>query len=295
MKLSDAIRQFLEHCEIEKGQSQLTLRNYQIYLNKLLDFTNRRGITEVEKIDLELIRQFRLYLHRQTPPLKKNTQNYYLIALRAMLKYLQKRDIRVVSPEKIDLAKTPDRNINVLTAEELERLLQAPKTSDLKCLRDKAILETIFSTGLRISELTGLNRNSISLKQGEFSVRGKGDKIRLVFLSSTAREALKKYLDRRSDNQSALFVNKNVQRLTNRSIQRIVKFYAQKAGITKKVTPHLLRHQFATDLLSSGADIRSVQTLLGHASITTTQIYTHITNRDLRDIHAAFHGKQRKK
>ncbi|TSC92326.1 MAG: Tyrosine recombinase XerC [Candidatus Berkelbacteria bacterium Licking1014_7] len=294
MTLSQTIKKFLEYCEIEKGHSRLTIRNYQMYLNKFSVFCQKQGINEAEKIDRELIYKFRLKLNRQTPALKMITQNYYLIALRSFLKFLQKQDFKVMSAEKIELAKTKERNINVLSPEELERLLQAPKGDNLSALRDQAILETLFSTGLRLAELTGLNQDNINLKTGEFNVRGKGGKIRLVFLSSSAKQALKNYFEKRQDDNSALFINSFGAKISSRSIERIVKKYARQAGITKKVTPHLLRHQFATDLLSSGADLRSVQTLLGHSSITTTQIYTHITNRDLHDVHTAFHGKQRR-
>jgi site-specific recombinase XerD len=241
----------------------------------------------------------------QKETLSKKTQNYYLIALRAFLRYLAKRDIKSLSAERIELAKVPERDLDLVSEEELERLLSAPNTNGLKALRDKAILELLFSTGLRVSELCSLNRDSVDLKKDEFSIRGKGGKIRLVFLSDRAKQALKQYLNKRVDTDEALFVRvaRNQQpvtsngslRLTTRSVERIIKHYAAKAGISKKTTPHVIRHCFATDLLSNGADIRSVQSLLGHSNIATTQIYTHITDKQLRDVHKAFHGKRRGK
>lgn len=294
MTIATAIRQFLEHEDIEKGHSQLTIRNYETYLRKFLEFSEKQKISDIDKVDQELVRQFRLYLSQINPPLKKNTRNYYLIALRSWLKYLQKRDFKVLSAEKIELAKVGERDIDILTPKELDRLLTTSKENTMIGLRNKAILEMLFSTGLRLAEIACLDRGDIDLSQKEFSIRGKGDKVRLVFLSGSAREALKNYFTKRRDENPALFINKFCSRLAPRSIERAVKQIARQAGISKKVTPHLLRHQFATDLLSSGADIRSVQTLLGHSSITTTQIYTHITSRDLRDVHSAFHGKQRK-
>ncbi len=300
---------FLEYCEIEKNHSQLTIRNYDHYLNSFLDFSD---IRKPEQITLDLVRKYRIFLNRVTDAkgrsLKKVTQNYYIIAIRSFLKYLSKRDIKTLAPEKIELADIPERIVEFLEDEELERLMNAahPKTGRATELRDRAILETLFSTGLRISELTKLNRDSINLSKDEFTVRGKGDKPRVVFLSPAAKKWLKASLDKRKDSFAPLFINSkkqkkedvadpNTRRLTPRSVQRIVQKYAKIAGITKKVTPHTLRHSYATDLLINGADIRSVQSMLGHASITTTQIYTHITNKQLREVHQAFHGKKRKK
>ncbi len=243
-------------------------------------------------------------------PLKRLTQNYHIIALRAFLKYLAKRDIKALAAEKVELGDAERKSIDFLEGEELERLLAAPNPADFIGLRDKAILETLFSTGLRVSELVGLNRDKVNLERGEFTVRGKGDKERLVFLSESAKFWLKKYLNSRGDNFKALFISKQDAesvnkaqkeleekdtRLTARSVQRLIQKYAKKAGIVKKVTPHVMRHSFATDLLISGADIRSVQQMLGHSSITTTQVYTHITNQQLRDVYKAFHGKTRRK
>ena len=231
--------------------------------------------------------------------MKRKTQNYYLIALRAFLKFLRKRRIKTLEPEQIELAKTPMRDLDLISYKELERLLKAPEEDDEKSLRDKAILELLFSTGLRVSELCSLNCD-LDLSKDEFSIRGKGEKVRVVFLSEIARTSIKKYLKKRTDIDNALFVRirKNTDphetlRLTTRSVERIIKHHAIKAGITKRVTPHIIRHQFATDLLSNGADIRSVQALLGHANIATTQIYTHVTDKHLRDIHKKFHDKKR--
>ncbi|HRH24269.1 MAG TPA: tyrosine-type recombinase/integrase, partial [Candidatus Paceibacterota bacterium] len=231
----------------------------------------------------------------------RRTQNYYLIALRAFLKFLRKREIPCISPERIELAKLPERSLDLITNVELERLIGSAKGANEKALRDRAILELLFSTGLRVSELCGLN-SDIDLSRDELSVRGKGDKVRVVFISPSAKEAVRDYLKKRKDMEEALFVNvsavdktskKKPARLTPRAVQMMIKTYAAKAGITKKVTPHVLRHSFATDLLSNGADIRSVQALLGHASINTTQIYTHVTDAHLREVHKKFHGKNR--
>ena len=233
--------------------------------------------------------------------LKKNTQTYYIIALRNLLKYLSKRDVPVVAADKVELPKMPMREINLISSEELERLLDQPNTSNLKGLRDKAILETLFSTGLRVSELAGLKKDSINLKTGEFSVKGKGSKIRVVFLSDRAKIALANYMEKRQDLEEYLFVSTSfnqsktsVKALTTRSIERLVKYYAVSAGITKEVVPHTLRHAFATDLLQNGADLRSVQMMLGHSSITTTQIYTHLTDKELKETYRAFHGRRMK-
>ncbi|MEY2702404.1 MAG: hypothetical protein RLY43_1037 [Bacteroidota bacterium] len=298
-------QEFLEYVEIEKGRSLKTVENYDRYLTRFFDkaeIKNPKDITE------QNIREFRLWLNRQPgvrDTMKRRTQNYYLIALRSFLKYLAKRGITALAPEKIELAKAESRELDLMSAEELSRLLNAPDTSEVKGLRDKAILELFFSTGLRVSELVSLKRE-LDLTKDEFSIRGKGDKVRVVFISDEARKAVKSYLDKRDDMDDALFVQvpnksgKNVlakkdsMRLSARSIERIVKHYATKAGISRKVTPHVIRHSFATDLLSNGADLRSVQALLGHANITTTQVYTHVTDKHLREIHKNFHGKNRK-
>lgn len=310
MSLKKLIIDFLEYCEVEKGHSALTIRNYDHYLSRFLEFA---GDINPKNINLELVRRYRLYLNRLVDQngknLKKITQAYHLIALRAFLKYLAKRDIETLAAEKIELPDVESRNLIFLEIEEIERLLESPKQEKNKILRlrDKAILETLFSTGLRVSELVSLDRDKVNLKRGEFSVKGKGGKIRIVFLSNEAQKALENYLNLRTDNFKPLFIrHKNINkvnndlsgenlRLTPRTIQRLIKKYTTLAGIVKKVTPHTIRHSFATDLLISGADIRSVQTMLGHSSITTTQVYTHITNQQLREVHKAFHGRRRKK
>jgi len=301
-------REFLEYMEIEKGRSLKTVENYDRYLERFLSYSN---LTDAKEITDEVVRNYRLWLNRQyvsnkyvtRETIDKKTQNYYLIALRMFLKYLVRRNIVSLSPDRIDLAKIPERSIDMISEEELERLLVAPSGDDIGALRDKAILELLFSTGLRVSELCSLSRY-IDLKKDEFSIRGKGSKIRVVFFSPEAKKAVKQYLDARTDLDEALFINlssinksENVgktKRLTSRSIERIVKYYAIKAGIFKKVTPHVIRHSFATDLLQNGADLRSVQTMLGHADISTTQVYTHVTDTHLKKIHEMFHGKHRK-
>ena len=345
------IEEFLEYCEIGKNQSKRTTDNYRHYLSRFESFAKTQGVNDPEDITLELVRQYRLYLNRLTEEddrqvLKLVSQNYHLIALRAFLKYLSKNDVKSLASEKIELPKNPVRQVEFLDHDELKRLFEAvnQEPNELLRLRDGAILELLFSTGLRVSEAAGLKRDNINLDRREFTVRGKGSKLRLVFLSQEAAEAIKKYLGKRPDASQALFVGHSsigkakdgkstsmegnklksvearqkkmekeiasfgkpaekgasgmsrsagkVPGLTTRQIQRIIKKYCKLAGIIKKVTPHTLRHSFATDLLQNGADIRSVQTLLGHASITTTQIYTHITNEGLRDIHKKFHNKK---
>ena len=299
MKLQQLITHFLEHLEIEKNRSQKTLENYDHYLRRFLVFSK---INKASDINLGIIRKYRIYLNRITDEkgnlLQKNTQNYHMIALRAFLKYLSKQDIKTLSAEKIELGKNPAREITFLNNDELKRLLSAPKGDEIDNLRDKAILHTLFSTGLRVSELCSLNISSVNIKSGEFSVIGKGKKLRIVFLSDNARNSLKNYLNKRTDMDKALFVRhvknkKDSLRLSERSIQRIIKKYAQAAGIVKNITPHKLRHSFATDLLQNGADIRSVQSMLGHSSITTTQIYTHYTDKHLKEIHKKFHSKNK--
>lgn len=291
------LTEFLEYLEIEKGRSRKTIDNYGRYLQRFLEFSKTKYPRDITD---DLVRKYRLWLNRQN--LKRETQNYHLIALRMFLKYLVKRGISSLTADKIELAKTTERQIDLIEEDDLERMLAAPKGNSLKELRDRAILELLFSTGLRVSELCSLKRDDVNLKKDEFSVRGKGQKIRVVFLSGTARQAIKAYLDKRGDTHEAMFVKsttkgpdgKNLSPLTPRSVQRIVAYYATKAGVSKKVTPHSLRHAFATDLLMNGADIRSVQAMLGHANITTTQIYTHITDKQLREVHKAFHARRRK-
>jgi site-specific recombinase XerD len=292
--------EFLEYLEIEKGRSIKTVENYDRYLSRYLAFSK---ITSPAKLTEQSVREFRIHLNRQqgtSGTMKHKTQNYYMISLRAFLKFLRKREIESLNPERIELAKIGARDLDLISSQELERLMSGPKGDSLSSLRDKAILELFFSTGLRVSELASINRD-IDLSRDEYSIRGKGEKIRVVFLSPEAKAAIKKYLDKRGDIDEALFIqmgkaSKNAKelRLTPRSIERLVKKYAIKAGITRKVTPHVLRHSFATDLLENGADLRSVQALLGHANIATTQVYTHITDKHLREVHKKFHGQRRK-
>jgi site-specific recombinase XerD len=308
MDLNLAIRQFLEYCELEKGHSPLTIRNYTQYLDRFRIWCEPENVTKLEEITQETIRQFRLYLNRivdeNGKSLKKITINYHLIALRSFLKFISRKDIaQTLQAEKIELADTDDRQINFLSPDEVESLLNQPTLNTIQGLRDKAILETLYSTGLRVSELTNLKRDQVNLETGEFAVLGKGGKVRVVFLSDRAKLCLEQYLSRRNDPDESVFIRfgrkKNPElaittedlQLTDRTIQRIIHHYALKAGIVKPVTPHVLRHSFATDLLSNGADLRSVQSLLGHSSVTTTQIYTHVTDPQLKEIHKSFHGR----
>jgi site-specific recombinase XerD len=301
MDINTAQRQFLEYIEIEKGRSLNTVRNYEHYLNKAFADMSIKNVSDITE---DKLREFRLRLNRapgvkikgQTAgTMKKSTQNYYLIALRSFLKYCLKRGFSSLAPDAIELAKVGARHLDLISIEELHRLLKAPDLKEIKGMRDKALLELFFSTGLRLAELCSLNRD-LDLSRDEFSIRGKGEKVRVVFLSDEAKDAIRVYLKERKDLEDAMFVNisrnTTAGRLTPRSIERIVQEYAIKAGISKKVTPHVLRHSFATDLLSNGADIRSVQMMLGHANISTTQIYTHITDKQLRDVHKKFHSKR---
>ncbi|MYB40165.1 tyrosine-type recombinase/integrase [Candidatus Saccharibacteria bacterium] len=304
MLYSQAVVDYLEYLEIEKNRSQATIANYDSYLQRLTDFAGAE--LEVGQIDLELIRQWRLWLNRlggrDSQQLSKATQNYHLIALRNLLKYLAQRGVDSLNHSQIELASVKRQQVNFLNLEEVERLLAACQTEETSGLRDRTILELLFSSGLRVSELVNLNRDQINLKRREFMVRGKGQKDRLVFISDEAAVWLEKYLDRRTDNSPPLFVNNSANRrsvsqdghhlrLSARSIQRIVQKAALKAGITKKVSPHTLRHSFATNLLGNGADLRSIQAMLGHANIATTQIYTHTTDPHLKSVHQRFHSK----
>lgn len=301
--ISQAKQQFLEYVEIEKGRSLNTVRNYDQYLTRFIDYTKLKN---AEDITEKVVREFHLWLNRQLSDkkqkttLKRKTQNYYLIALRSFLKFLAKRGIKSLSPEHIELAKVGERPLDLISGEELKRLMNSSNGQDLKSLRDKAILELLFSTGLRVSELCSLSRD-VDIDADELSIRGKGEKIRVVFISPEARKAVKEYLNKRADIDDALFIRMNREEakggdmaLDTRSVQRIIKQCAIKAGISKKVTPHVIRHCFATDLLSNGADLRSVQMLLGHSNISTTQIYTHITDSELKRVHKLFHNKKQK-
>ena len=334
MTIQDIKRQFLEYVEIERGRALNTVRNYEHYLDVFFAFGNITDVSQINEnvlreFRLHLNRSKGVKLKGQVQgTMKKATQNYYLIALRSFLKYCRKRGITTMMPDVIELAKTGSRDIDPLSGDELKRFLDAPlqknlnqdaalretkntdtpnnvkknndsqgteEVNQLRSLRDKAILELFFSTGLRLSELCSINRD-LDLSKDEFSIRGKGDKVRVVFLSDRSRDAIRNYLKVRKDFAEPLFANVSANssadmRLTPRSIERIVKHYATIAGISKRVTPHVLRHSFATDLLSNGADIRSVQMMLGHANIATTQVYTHVTDKQLREVHKKFHGK----
>ncbi|HEY4523954.1 MAG TPA: site-specific tyrosine recombinase/integron integrase [Candidatus Paceibacterota bacterium] len=304
-ELEKYFEEYLNYLEVERGRSIKTRENYGRYLKAFFEWAK---IKSTKDINLDLVRNFRMHLSRVSrgktgneTGLKKNTQAYYIIAIRNFLKYLIKRDISVLAPDKIELPKMGMRQVELPHEEDLSRLLKTPDTSSLRGLRDKAILETFFSTGLRLSELCALGRY-IDLGRGELQIKGKGGKLRLVFFSDDAKAALKNYLAKRDDTDPALFVSftgnpkqktpKVIGRITPRAVQRLINFYARKAGIQERVTPHMLRHMFATDLLINGADIRAVQELLGHSNIATTQVYTHLTDKGLREIHKAFHGKR---
>lgn len=288
------LKDYLTYLEIEKNRSPKTRENYEHYLREFLKFAKIKSASQITE---DLVRNFRLWLNRRD--IKKVTQNYYVIALRNFLKYLARHDIKVLAPEKIELPKIPQRQIDVLEYDDLERLLAAPKDGDIRSLRDKAIIEVLFSTGLRLAELCNLDRY-IDLKRGETTVRGKGDKLRVIFVSDSAKKAIQNYLTKRTDAEEKLFVSLNksgkvIGKITPRSVQRMIDSRAKEAGIAKRIHPHQLRHSFATDLLINGADLRGVQELLGHANISTTQVYTHLTNKELREIHKTFHARRRNK
>lgn len=302
MLFAKAKTDFLEYLEIEQNRSQKTIANYDHYLTRLHDFA---GDIQITDIDAELIRKWRLWLNRlgtnTSDELGKATQNYHLIALRSFLKFCAKRDLTAMSADKIELARTKRKQVTFLNEDELVRVFAEPDITMLAGLRDRAILELLFSSGLRVSELVGLDKDHINLKRREFMVRGKGQKDRPIFISEQAAAWVQAYIDKRQDTTRPLFVrysgrktvdlSGNFHRLTARSIQRLVARYALMAGITKHVSPHTLRHSFATDLLMNGADLRSVQAMLGHSNIATTQIYTHVTDPHLRAVHEKFHGK----
>lgn len=302
MLFAKAKTDFLEYMEIEQNRSQKTIQNYDHYLTRLVDFA---GDIQVTDIDNELIRKWRLWLNRlgtnTSDELGKITQNYHLIALRSFLRFCAKRGIPALPPDKIDLARTVRKQVTFLNEQELERLFSEPDIDSIAGLRDRAILELLFSSGLRVSELVGLDRDHINLKRREFMVRGKGQKDRPIFISTDAANWVQRYLDKRQDTSRPLFVrysgskkvdlSGNFHRLTARSVQRIVARYALLAGITKRVSPHTLRHSFATNLLMNGADLRSVQAMLGHSNIATTQIYTHVTDTHLKSVHEKYHHR----
>ena len=336
MMIEKVLKEYLDYLEIEKNRSRKTRENYERYLRAFINFSK---IKKPEDITAEAVKNFRIWLARNpvrdrssqddrshsasqrtaSSGIKKITQTYYAIAIRNLLKYLVRNDYSALSPDKIELPKISRRQIDIIEYKDLERFLNSPNTSNLRGLRDKAILEVLFSTGLRISELCDLDRY-LNLERGEITIRGKGEKLRVVFLSERAKAAIKNYLAKRTDPLEHLFISlskqisdkkqlprslmttgtptrslgaKVIGKITPRAVQRLVEFYRRKAGITKNITPHQIRHQFATDLLMNGADLRSVQELLGHSNISTTQIYTHITNKELKDIHKAFHGRRR--
>ncbi len=302
-ELDKQITNFLEYLEVDRGRSMRTIRNYDFYLRRFSEWAKH---PKPAAIDRTMVHRYRLWLNRDVPgreedQLKKSTQNYHIIALRSFLKYLARHDVKSLPPDQIELQKATMRQVSFLEVDELKRILAVPArdAEGLVALRDTAVLELLFATGMRVSELASLKIDGINLNRDEFSVRGKGDKVRVVFLSDTARAACKAYLAARRDASPYLFVSHDRAKkgraetgpLTPRSIQRLVERYAKAAGITKRITPHTLRHTFATDLLMNGADIRAVQSMLGHASITTTQVYTHVTNKHLKDVHKKFHGK----
>ncbi|MBI2485012.1 tyrosine-type recombinase/integrase [Candidatus Uhrbacteria bacterium] len=307
MTLAQLVTDFLEYLEIEKGRSPKTIRNYDFYLRRFLSWSK---LKDPAALTQEVVRKYRLWLNRElhgreSENLRATTQNYHLIALRSFLKYLARKDVSTLPAEKIELAKQVSRHIDFLEEDELGRLLEAPLRTGawekvpISRLRDRAILETLFASGLRVSELCGLHAEHVNLKRDEFTIRGKGGKTRVVFLSDDARLWLARYLDKRTDASPFLFAShdraagkrEGGAALTPRSVQRLVERYAKAAGITKRITPHVLRHTYATTLLRNGADIRSVQAMLGHASITTTQVYTHVTDKTLREVHKKFHRK----
>ncbi len=302
MTLSALVTDFLEYLELERNASQLTIRNYDHYLKRFLEFAED---IEPKDIDQNLVKKYRLFLSRYIDPatgqtLKRITQNYFLIALRAFLRYLARNDVASLSPEKIELGEQDPRPLKILDDKALQQLLASPDTTKKDGIRDRALLETLFSTGLRVSELKSLNRDTINLTRREFGIVGKGGKERVVFLSDDAADWIQKYLDVRQDTFKPLFIrfqgkvtpenDGEAMRLTTRSMERIVEKYVKQIGLSVKATPHTLRHSFATDLLINGADIRSVQEMLGHSNISTTQIYTHVTNKHLKDVHRSFHS-----
>ena len=311
-EIAKKIDEFLEYLQVEKGSSPLTIRDYKHYLLRFVNWMSETGIREnLTDINPDVVRRFRVYLTNlpgeknsstgNKPQMSRRTQGYHIIALRSFLKWLIRNDYQVMAPDKIDLPKIEERQVKFLNGEQVDRLLNAPSISTIQGKRDKAILEVLFSTGLRVSELTRLDRDKVDLERREFGIIGKGGKARVVFLSQRATDWLIKYLNERDDHYKPLFIHHKGKsapgtpdekmRLTVRSVQRMVKKYSHKMKLPVEVTPHVMRHSFATDLLMAGADMRSVQEMLGHKNISTTQIYTHVTNKQLRDIHEAFHGK----
>ncbi len=309
MYVADLIEDFLEHLEIESGRSKKTIENYRLYLYRFVEIATEILDRDIKPIDIdpELLRKYRLKLNRYESPnhdenLAVITQSYHLIALRGFLKYLARRQIKSLDPSLIDLPHVIRKQVTFLHFDEVEDMLNEIDLSSESGLRDRAIIELLYSGGLRVSELINLNRDSINLERREFVVRGKGSKDRPIFISESAADRVAEYLGSRTDSLPALFLNNsknlntvdtsgNFRRLTPRSVERIVEKYARLAGITKHVSPHTLRHSFATDLLMNGADLRSVQSLLGHADVSTTQIYTHVTDQHLKEVHDRFHSE----
>lgn len=310
MDLSELIEDFLEHLEVESGRSKKTIENYRLYLERFLMFAEEalnKDVVKPEEITKEVLRRYRLWLNRLgtengTDDLKTITQAYHLIALRGFLKYLARREIKSLDPSLVDLPHIIRKQVTFLHYDEVEDMLEQIDLTTESGLRDRAIIELLYSGGLRVSELVGLNRDSINLEKREFVVRGKGSKDRPIFISEACADRLQDYLDARTDSLPALFLNNsrnlqavdtsgNYRRMTARSVERIVEKYARMAGIMKHVSPHTLRHSFATDLLMNGADIRAVQSMLGHADISTTQIYTHVTDAHLKAVHEKFHSE----
>ncbi len=304
MDWQTSLKDFQQYLEIERGRSQATTENYLRYLRKYFQFAKISSPSEITEVS---VREWRLHLNRlpgtkvggRQEPMKRRTQNYYLIALRAYLKFLRMRNVESLAPEKIELAKVASRQIDIITAAELERLLLAPDPATPQGLRDRAVLQLLFSTGLRVSELCSLNIDDIDMERDEFSIRGKGERVRVVFLSETAKRMIRDWLATREDIEEALFIQlgkrsaaDGSRRLQPRAVQRLLKKAAVLAGITRKVTPHTIRHSFATDLLRNGADLRAVQSMLGHADISTTQVYTHVTDAHLREVHKKFHHRK---
>lgn len=306
-EIAKKVAEFLEYLQVERGASPLTIRNYKHYLERFILWLENENIQQnLSDINQDIVKNYRVYLNnlpgeKKDETLARRTQSYHVIALRSFLKWLIKNDFKVMAPEKIDLPKIAERQVHFLNGAQVDRLLSSPSLSTIQGKRDKAILETLFSTGLRVSELTKLDRDQINLDSREFGVIGKGGRARVVFLSIRAVEWIKKYINERRDHFKPLFIRHKGKvelttkdekmRLTPRSIQRMIKKYARKIKLPVEVTPHVLRHSFATDLLMAGADIRSVQEMLGHKNISTTQIYTHVTNKQLKDVHEAFHGR----
>ena len=305
-KLGIQINKFLEYMEVEKGSSSLTLRNYGLYLRRLLEFMDSKKLNlDISSVDNDILHEFRTYVSRLSDgkggTLSRKTQGYHAIALRSFLRYMIKNDHKVISPDKVELPKISDRQIKFLNGKQIDKLLNAPTLSNVSGVRDKAILEVFFSTGLRVSELVSIDRDKMDFETREFGVIGKGGKARVVFLSQRACNWVQKYVRARKDNYKPLFIRHKGKvdptttdesmRLTPRSVQRMIKKYVKKVNLPIEATPHTIRHSFATDLLMAGADLRSVQEMLGHKNVATTQIYTHITHKRLKEVHENFHSK----